>query len=94
MSSALIGHVNVLTSAPGRGWTPEEVGERCVDKLIQVADTAPQPIRDQAIAFREQARRLIVAGMHEAVRSSRTTMILQLRSAGQHEAASLIEKGL
>ena len=33
-----------------RGFSPDEVAERCVEKLISVSDTAHPAIRDQAKA--------------------------------------------
>ena len=34
-----------------RGFSPDEVAERCVEKLISVSDDAHPAIRDQAKAF-------------------------------------------
>ena len=42
--------VNVQTTQ-NRGFTPDEVAERCVEKLISVSDDAHPAIRDQAKAF-------------------------------------------
>lgn len=86
-----VGAVQVLTTT-NRGWTPEEVAERFVDRLVSVADSAPSPIRDQAFAFKQSAYRLAVHHMNEAVRSDRTTLIHKLREAGQHDAADLIQR--
>lgn len=86
-----VGSVEVLTTN-NRGWTPEEVAERFVGRLISVAESAPDPIRDQAVAFRQEAYRLAVHHMHEAVRSDRTTLTNKLRAAGQHDAADLIQR--
>ena len=41
-----------LTS--NRGFTPEEVAERCAQKVISISDTAPPAIQAQARAFRKQ----------------------------------------
>ncbi len=43
--------VEVHTTS-GRGFTPEEVAERCADKIISISDNANPAIRDQARAFR------------------------------------------
>ena len=43
-----------------RGFTPEEVADRCLTKLLSVSDTAPPAIRDQAIAYKEHMRAVLV----------------------------------
>ncbi len=35
-----------------RGFTPEEVAQRCADKIVFVGDSAPPAIRDQALAYK------------------------------------------
>ena len=46
--------VEVKTTS-GRGFSPEEVAERCLSKIISVSDNAPPVIRDQAEAFQKLA---------------------------------------
>ena len=43
--------VNIQTTN-NRGFTPEEVATRCVDKIVEVGDNAAPEIRDQARAFK------------------------------------------
>ena len=59
--------------------------------LVHVADTAPPPIRDQAMAFQEALRREVERGMHSAVASHHTTLLYHLNKAGMREAAALIQ---
>ena len=42
-----------------RGWTPEEVAERCVKQLISVSDAAHPGIRDQARAFQKHMETVV-----------------------------------
>jgi hypothetical protein len=65
-----VGTVQVVTTSNG-GHPPEFFAERIVDKLIRVADTAPQPIRDQAHAFREQMKVVVLDGIKRAIASDR-----------------------
>ena len=39
-----------------RGFSPDEVAERCVEKLISVSDKAHPAIRDQAKAFQTHGK--------------------------------------
>jgi hypothetical protein len=59
--------------------------------LVHVADSAPPPIRDQAMAFREAIRREVARGMASAVQSHHTTLLYHLNKAGMREAAALIQ---
>ena len=76
----------------GRGFTPEEVAERCVDKLISVSDTADPALRDQARAFKKQAHQLIAYYMRQAIRSDRTTIYNALKDAGHPKLAEAIRR--
>ena len=75
-----------------RGFTPEEVADRCLTKLLSVSDTAPPAIRDQAIAYKEHMRAVLVFYMNEAVQSDRTTVNNALLDAGQKDLAELIRR--
>ena len=76
----------------GRGCTPEEVAERCVDRLISVSDTADPALRDQAYAFKKQANQLIAYYMRQAIRSDRTTIYNALKDAGHPKLAEAIRR--
>lgn len=84
------GGVSVMVSPRGRGWSADDVAQRMVEKIIQVSDEAPQPIRDQALAYRTRLLSLCAFYLAEAQRSERTTMAGKLRDAGLHEAATLV----
>jgi hypothetical protein len=76
----------------GRGFTPEEVAERCADKIISISDNANPAIRDQARAFRQQLVRTLTFYMREAIRSDRTTVYNALNDAGHKDLAELIRR--
>jgi len=76
----------------GRGFTPEEVAERCANKIIAISDDANPAIRAQAHAFRGQILKTLEFYMREAIRSDRTTVSNALTDAGQSELAKLIRK--
>lgn len=76
----------------GRGFTPDEVAERCVEKLISVSDTAHPAIRDQARAFQRHMEKVVAYYMREAIRSDRTTVYNALNDAGHPELADAIRR--
>ena len=83
--------VDVYTTS-GRGFTPEEIAERCAEKIIAISDDASPDIRAQAHAFRGQLLKTLEFYMREAVKSDRTTVYNALTDAGQTELAKLIRK--
>ena len=91
MLELAVGNVSVQTTS-NRGFTPEEVAERCLDRIISVSDSAPRELKDQAMAFRESIRALLLFYMDEAIRSDRTTIYNALVEAGQKDLAEAIRR--
>jgi hypothetical protein len=75
-----------------RGFTPEELAQQCVEKLISVSDTAHPALRDQARAFRGDISRVIEVYLKQAAQSDRTTVYNALMDAGEPKLAELIRR--
>ncbi len=75
-----------------RGWTPEELAERAMERFIAVSDTADPLIKAQALAFKDTVKNLFVFYMKEAIRSDRTTVCSKLNQQGHAELAGIISK--
>jgi hypothetical protein len=84
-----IGDVRAYTTS-GRGLNVEELADMAMRKLIHVADTAAPALQDQARIFKENVRALMIAYMHQAIKSDRTTLYNKLRDAGNSEIADII----
>ena len=91
MIDATVGNVFVQTTS-NRGFTPEEVAERCLDRIVSIAESAAPGVRAQAEAFRADIRKLLVYYMKEAIKSDRTTVYNALCDAGQKDLAELIRR--
>jgi hypothetical protein len=74
------------------GFTPAEVAERALDKIIQVGDQSHPLVREQAIAFRNHIREVLVFYMNEAVKFDRVTLAYKLREAGHPELIKLLDE--
>ena len=83
--------VKVMTTE-GRGFTPEEIADRAVSKIIYVGSQTHPAIRDQAEAFKENIRRVLVFYIKEAVRSNNVTLANKLRQAGHPELVKLLNE--
>ena len=86
-----LGDLGVKTTH-GRGHTAEEIANMATDKLISVSDTAPEPIRAQAHAFKNQCHKIIAYYMREAIQSDRTTLINELNRQGHEDVAEIIRR--
>lgn len=75
-----------------RGFTPEEVAQRCADKIISVSDTADPVLKQQAYAYKENIAKLVEYYFKEAVRADRTTVYNALMDAGHPKLADAIRR--
>jgi hypothetical protein len=75
-----------------RGFSPEELAEQCVEKVISVSDSTHPGIRDQARAFSKHIEKLVAFYMRQAIRSDRTTVYNALNDAGHPNLAELIRR--
>ena len=83
--------VSVLTTQ-NRGFTPEEVSERCADKLMSISVDANPIIRAQAEAYKENMRRVVCFYIKEAIKSDRTSVYNAVKDAGQPKLAEAIRR--
>ena len=88
---ALLGNVKAM-GVSGRGFTPEELADNAVDRIISISASADPVIRQQAEAFRDHIRSVLVSYGKQCVRSNHTTISNRLRDAGHSELTKLLEK--
>ena len=81
-----------VRTTDNRGFSPEELAEQCVGKIISVSSEAHPGIRDQAAAFSKQIEKLVAHYMRQAIHSDRTTVYTALDQAGHKELAELIRR--
>jgi hypothetical protein len=88
-SPVLLGSVGVATTNR-RGWTPDELADRAIEKILYVGSESHPAIRDQAIAFRGAVRSVIKTYLEEAVNQDRATIAIRLREAGHSNLVHLL----
>jgi len=86
-----IGDLGVKTTH-NRGHTVEEVAEMATNRLVSVADTAPDQIKVQAHAFKNKCRMIITYYMKEAVNNHMCTIGNQLEAQGHKDLANIIRR--
>jgi len=90
-SVLLGGGVKVMTTS-GRGFNPEEVAERALDKIIAVGSDSHPAVRAQAEAFKKDIRKVLVQYMKEMVRSHNTTLAHRFKEMGYPELIKLLNE--
>lgn len=90
LATGTVGNVMVMTTH-NRGFTPEEIAERALDKIIYVGSGTHPAIRDQAEAFKDSIRQVLVHYMHEAIRSHKVTLTNKIMDAGHPELLPILD---
>ena len=81
---------DVITTS-GEGHSPEQVAEMALAKIIYVAKDANPVIREQAEAYKQNIRHVLVQYMKKAIKSNHTTIANKLRDAGHSDLIKLLE---
>ena len=81
-----------VATTQNRGFTPEEIASRCVDRIISISDQANPVLQQQAHAFKDNMEEVIADYMRQAISSDRTTVYNALLDAGQPTLAELIRR--
>lgn len=89
-SPILLMKVDVATTN-NRGFTPEELAEQAVNKIVYVGANSHPAIREQAEAFKESVRHVVLMYLQQAVQSNKTTIANHLTQAGHPELVKLLE---
>ncbi len=85
-ASISVGNIEVLTT-DNKGHSIEEVAQMATDRILYVADEAPSPIRDQAMAFKDTLKQTLIYYMRQAVEQDRATICAKLRKNGYSDLA-------
>ena len=90
MLTSSVGSPFVVTSHGG-GHSPEQVAELCVNRLIQISDTAPPELAQQAKAFRQQMLAVVLHYVKVGIAEDRKTVSEKLNSVGYGQLAQQIK---
>ena len=87
--ASLLGGFEVRTT-DNRGFTPEELAERALAKLMYVSETADPMVKAQEMVFKDKIRGVLVFYMYEAIKSYKTTLRAELTKQGHGDMAQII----
>jgi len=86
-----VGKVKVVTTSH-TGLSIEHWADRCLEKLIHVAPGDNSILKDQAEAYREQIRIVLIYYMTQAIKSDRTTLYNLFLKQGHRDMAEILRK--
>jgi len=86
-----LGTVSVFTSTNG-GHTPEQVAEMALNRIIQVNESAPPVIKEQALVYKGRLREILIYYMNSMAKSERTTIWSLMKKQGHDDIAEIIRR--
>ena len=75
-----------------RGFTPEEIAERAVRKIVAVSEGADPMVQAQAEAFKSRVYHVILAACKDAINSDRTTLYNLFNKQGHEDMAEILRR--
>lgn len=77
-----LGEIKVHIGEPGKPMAPEFWAERAAEKIMFVSGATPEPIRQQALAFKTKIQYVILGAIKEAVaeRKARDALLAEMVS--------------
>ena len=88
---AQVGSVNVSTSENG-GLSDEQIAQIVLDKICIVSNTAPEPIRQQAFAYKENIRKILLDYVALAKKEERASIVNIIETNAGQDMANLIRR--
>lgn len=88
---AKIGKATVVTTQ-NTGLSVEHWADRATERIIQVAPDSQSILKEQAEAYREHIRAVLVYYMNQAIKSDRTTLYNLFAKQGHRDMAEILRK--
>jgi len=85
----LVGTPLVMTTQD-RGMSSDEWAELALNRIVSVSENSPMPIREQALAFRDDLRAVLKFYFKRVALTERTTIANKLRKEGYNQIADKI----
>lgn len=90
-SAVQIGSVSAVTTS-GKGFSVEHWADRALERIVYVAEGSDAIIKDQAMAFKESIRGVLIHYMKNAIKSDRTTLYNLFIQQGHTDMAEILRR--
>ena len=91
LTDSEMGSPLVFTSID-RGHSAEDMAEMALNKIVSISSTAPPAIRDQALAYRNDLKEVLILYMKRMAQSERTTIWALMKKQGHEDMAEIIRR--
>ena len=81
----------IVVTTKNRGMDAEEWAELAVQRIVAISSATPMPLREQAIAYRNHIKALLVDYFHKVRQSERSTIKVILEQQGHADIAKNIK---
>ena len=81
----------IVVTTKNRGMDAEEWAELAVHRIVAISSDTPMPLREQAIAYRNHIKALLVDFFHKVRQSERSTIKVILEQQGHADIAKNIK---
>ena len=82
----------IVKTTSHRGFSVEHWADRCLEKIVYVAEDGNSIIKDQAMAFKANIRKVLIYYMTQAIKSDRTTLYNLFTQQDQGDMAEILRK--
>ena len=90
-SDFVLGKVGVTTTE-NKGHDPEFWAAQATKKICDYSESAPEHIKQQALAFQNQVYTVILHSIKNAINSKNVTYVNLLRQQGHEDMAKIIKE--
>jgi uncharacterized membrane protein len=80
----------LIVTTQNRGMSSDEWVELALNRIVSVSEKAPMPIREQALAFRDDLRAVLSFYFKRVAKTERTTIANLLRKEGYNQIADKV----
>lgn len=91
LSTAFLGAVTVQTTN-NRGFTPEELAERTVNRIVHISEGLSPEANAQAVVYKDTITAVVISCMKQAINSYKTTLNAELINSGRSDIAQIVNK--
>jgi len=81
-----------VEATSNRGFSPEELAEQALSKILYINPERDDAVSVQAKAFQNQIRKVLVVYMHQAIKSYKTTLCAELVKQGHEDMANIVQR--
>ena len=82
----------IVSTTQNKGHDPDFWADAATKRIVSVGENSHPLLKEQALSFREDIRKVIGYYIKEAIRSDRITLAAEVETQGQPDLANIIRR--